>query len=236
LAEGVDAVRDRVGAGGGGKKRSAMIAIINPLHRKLPHMLPIESIATRIITIRGVRVMLDWDLAALYEVETRRLNEQVRRNENRFPADFMFQLTDEEFRGLMSQIATSNDPTAATPRGGRRKLPFAFTEHGALQAASVLNSPRAAEVSIYIVRAFVQLRGLLSANEELATQLKALDKRLSQRLATHDQAITGIIDTLRKLMHDERERSAVAANKRPIGFVHPEDKKPKATKPRATRT
>lgn len=145
-------------------------------------------------------------------------------------------LIHEEFRGLMSQIATSNDAAAPATRGGRRKLPFAFTEHGALQAASVLNSPRAAEVSIYIVRAFVQLRGLLSANEQLAAQLKALDKRLSQRLATHDQAITGIIDTLRKLMHDERERSTFAANKRPIGFVHPEDKTPKAAKPRATKT
>ena len=187
-------------------------------------MLPIESIANRIITIRGQRVMLDSDLAALYEVETRRLNEQVRRNIDRFPADFMFQLTEDEFRALMSQFATSNDAAQKSGRGGRRKLPLVFTEHGALQAASVLNSPRAVEVSLYVVRAFVQLRGLLAANVELALQLKALEKRISQKLATHDQAITGILQTLHNLMQPAEN----TPKKRPIGFVTLEEKKPSA--------
>ena len=166
--------------------------------------------------------MLDSDLAALYEVETRRLNEQVRRNADRFPVDFMFQLDAEEFGVLMSQIATSKEGAQSTGRGGRRKLPLVFTEHGALQVASVLNSPRAVEVSLYVVRAFVQLRGLLAANEQLAQQLDALEKRLSQKLATHDQAITGILNTLRALMQPADD----VPKKRPIGFVVPEDKKP----------
>ena len=104
----------------------------------------VEQIESRMFLIRGQKVMLDHDLAELYGVETKRFNEQVRRNSERFPEDFMFQLTAEEFANLRSQIATSNNP-AATPagRGGRRHLPYAFTEHGAIMAASVLNSPRA---------------------------------------------------------------------------------------------
>lgn len=126
--------------------------------------------------------MLDADLAELYEVETRRLNEQVRRNSERFPDDFMFQLTAEEFANLKSQIvisslrsqiATSNNPAG---RGGRRSLPYAFTEHGAIMAASVLNSPRAVEASVQVVRAFVQLRQMLASNDELARKLVALEK------------------------------------------------------------
>ena len=105
--------------------------------------------------------MLDAYLAELYGVETRRLNEQVRRNIERFPADFMFQLTAEEFANLKSQFATSS-------WGGRRKLPFVFTEHGAIMAASVLNSPLAVEISIHVVRAFVRLRELVAGNKELA--------------------------------------------------------------------
>src|SRR5882672_1574441 len=116
----------------------------------------IEAIASRIATLRGERVLLDADLAALYGVETRRLNEQVRRNRRRFPADFLFRLTREELENLMSQFATSR-------WGGRRKLPYAFTEHGAIQAATILSTRRAVDVSVYIVRAFVQLRGVLTA-------------------------------------------------------------------------
>ncbi|HOB02905.1 ORF6N domain-containing protein [Casimicrobium huifangae] len=182
-------------------------------------MFQIESITSRIITLRGQRVMLDSDLAALYGVETRRLNEQVRRNPDRFPADFMFQVREDEFKALMSQFATSNEGATTLGHGGRRKLPLVFTEHGALQAASVLNSSRAVEVSLYVVRAFVQLRGLLAANEQLAQQLAELDKRLSQKLSTHDQAITGILNTLRALMQPPES----TAKKRPIGFVVPED-------------
>ena len=114
-----------------------------------PVLIPIDVIQNRILLIRGRRVIMDYDLAALYGVTTARLNEQVRRNIERFPADFMFHLGNQEFAALMSQIATSN-----AGRGGRRKLPYAFTEHGAIMAASVLSSPRAVEVSVYVVRAF----------------------------------------------------------------------------------
>ena len=115
----------------------------------------IENIARAILVLRGHRVLLDAELAALYGVTTRRLNEQVRRNRSRFPADFLFELSAEEFANLKSHFATSS-------WGGRRKLPLAFTEHGAIMAATVLNSPRAVEMSIYVVRAFVKLRELLA--------------------------------------------------------------------------
>ena len=133
----------------------------------------------------------------------------------------MFQLREEKFKVLMSQIATSNDGTATSGRGGRRKLPLVFTEHGALQAASVLNSSRALEVSLYVVRAFVQSRGLLAANEQLAQQLVELDKRLSQKLSTHDQAIAGILNTLRALMQPPES----PVKRRPIGFVVPDEER-----------
>lgn len=174
--------------------------------------LAVGAIASRILLLRGQRVMLDTDLAALYGVETRRLNEQVRRKSERFPADFMFQLAEPEWRALRSQIATLKPG-----RGQHRKyLPFAFTEHGALMAATVLNSPRAVEVSVFVVRAFVQLRALLAGHEELARRLDELEAQLARKLATHDQAIAGILDALRQLM------APPPANKRGIGFVIPE--------------
>jgi len=152
--------------------------------------------------------MLDADLATLYGVQTRRLNEQVRRNTERFPEDFVFQLTPAEFAHLKSQFATSS-------WGGRRKLPLAFTEHGAIMAAMVLNSPRATEVSVYVVRAFVQLRDTLIAHKELAQRLDELEARIERKLSSHDQAIAGILDAIRKLMTPPEP-----GKKRPIGFVH----------------
>ena len=187
----------------------------------------------------------DSDLAALYEVPTKRFNEAVKRNANRFPRDFMFQLTPEEWAALRSQFATSNtsstatepdepDQSAQSVRGGRRYLPYAFTEHGVAMAAMILSSERAVEVSVYVVRAFVQLRGLLAANEQLAAQLSALDKRLSQKLDTHDQAITGILNTLRALMQPPPDSTPA---KRPIGFVHLEEKTPMPTpKPKPSQS
>lgn len=154
-------------------------------------LIPIDAIQSRILLIRGQRVMMDYDLAALYGVTTARLNEQVRRNAERFPADFMFQLGKQEFAALMSQIATSN-----AGRGGRRKLPYAFTEHGAIMAASVLSSPRAVEVSLYVVRAFVRLRELLSSNKELAKKLDELERKLS----SHDRTIVQLVNAIRDLM------------------------------------
>ena len=122
----------------------------------------VKDIAQAIVLLRGQRVLLDADMAMLYEVPTKRFNEQVKRNLDRFPDDFMFQLTEEEFSALRSQFATSN-----ARRGGRRYLPYAFTEHGTIMAATILNSSRATEVSVYVVRAFVQLRNLLSANQKV---------------------------------------------------------------------
>lgn len=161
-----------------------------------------QALGGRILEIRGQRVLLDSDLAELYEVDTKRLNEQVKRNADRFPMDFMFQLSPDEFANLKSQFATSS-------WGGRRKLPFAFTEHGAIMAASVLNSKRAVEMSVYVVRAFVQLRDLLSSQKVLAEQVAKLERRISH----HDNSLTEIIDALRSLM----ERPSPA--KRAIGFT-----------------
>jgi len=173
-------------------------------------LVAIEAIASRIVVLRGQRIMLDADLAALYGVTTKRLNEQVRRNLGRFPSDFMFQLTNQEVVILRSQFATLR-----TGHGQHRKyLPLAFTEHGALMAAMVLNSPRATEVSVYVVRAFVELRETFMAHKELAKHLDELESRLERKLATHDQAIAGILDAIRQLMVPPEP-----AKKRRIGFV-----------------
>jgi hypothetical protein len=152
-------------------------------------------------------VLLDADLAALYGVETRRLNEQVRRNRRRFPPDFIFRLTGQELENLMSQFATSR-------WGGRRKLPLAFTEHGAIQAATILNTRRAVEVSVYVVRAFIQLRGVLAANRELARRLDELEARIERKLSTHDRVIAEILDAIRKLMTPPEPKP-----RRRIGFI-----------------
>lgn len=130
----------------------------------------------------------------------------MRRNQDRFPKDFLLELTAEEFANLKSQFATSS-------WGGRRKLPLAFTEHGALMAATVLNSSRATEVSVYVVRAFVQLRDLLAGNKELARRLKDLERRLERRLDDHDQAIAEILAAIRQLM-----APPPGSPKRRIGF------------------
>ncbi len=154
--------------------------------------------------------MLDSDLAALYGVTTKRLNEQVGRNPERFPSDFMFQLTNQEVAILRSQFATLE-----AGQGQHRKyVPYAFTEHGAIMAAMVLNSPRATEVSVYVVRAFVELRDTLVAHKELAKRLDELESRLERKLSTHDQAIAGILDAIRQLMVPPEP-----TKKRRIGFV-----------------
>lgn len=170
---------------------------------------PLPAIDHRILLLRGQKVMLDADLAELYGVETKRLNEQVRRNAERFPDDFMFQLTAEEYASLRSHFATLK-----TGRGQHRKyLPYAFTEHGALMAANVLNSPRAVDASLYVVRAFVRLREILATHKELAKKLDTLEKKL----ATHDQAIVGVLNAIRQLT------APPAAKRRRIGFVIDDD-------------
>ncbi|MBN1916968.1 MAG: ORF6N domain-containing protein [Verrucomicrobia bacterium] len=152
-------------------------------------LVPLERVESRILVIRGQKVIVDSDLAELYEVTTTRLNEQLRRNMDRFPPDFAFQLTQKEFRNLMSQSATSSR------WGGRRKLPYAFTEHGAIMAASVLNSARAVEVSIFVVRAFVRLREVIASHKELARKLEELERKL----ATHDEQILMLLGAIRQL-------------------------------------
>jgi hypothetical protein len=148
--------------------------------------------------------MLDADLAALYGVETRRLNEQLRRNLGRFPEDFAFQLSPGELEGLMSQIATSKPG-----RGGRRKPPYAFTEHGAVMAASVLKSARAVEMSVLVVRVFVRLREVVSGSKELGIKFHELEMRLS----THDREIAALFAAIRNLM------SPPPGARRKIGFL-----------------
>jgi len=148
----------------------------------------IERIEDNILIIRGQKVMLDSDLAVLYSVETRTLNQAVKRNLERFPEDFMFQLSPEEAESLRSQSVTSK-----AGRGGRRYQPYAFTEHGAVMLASVLNSPIAIEASIQVVRAFVRLRSILAAHKELARRLEALEKQTKQNFNVVFKLISQIV-------------------------------------------
>lgn len=167
-----------------------------------------ERLEGQIHIIRGQRVMLDSDLATLYGVPTSRLNEQVNRNRGRFPNDFAFQLTQQEFRDLISHFATSN-----AGRGGRRKLPWVFTEHGVAMLSSVLRSKTALQVNIEIMRAFIRLRRLLATPGELAAQLQ----KLAETVQLHDEQIKVVTDILRKLM-----QPPPPAPKGRIGFQTPE--------------
>jgi len=157
----------------------------------------VDVIVQRIFLVRGQKVLLDWQLAELYGVATRHLNQQVRRNRDRFPADFVLLLTHAEAESLRSQIVISKPIQAG--RGGRRYLPYAFTEHGAIMAATVLNSPRAIEMSLYVVRAFVKLREVMASHKDLAKRLDELEARVVPKLDTHDQAITGLLNAIREL-------------------------------------
>ena len=163
----------------------------------------IANLESAIHLIRGQRVMLDSDLAAIYGVTTKRLNEQLRRNRSRFPSDFAFQLTAEEFTNLKSQIATSSF------HGGRRYRPWVFTEHGALMLASVLNSEIAVQASVRVVRAFVRLREMVAANAQLAVKLEELERRFD----SHDDAIANLFATLKQLLEPPE-----APKRREIGF------------------
>ena len=173
-------------------------------------MEPLERIVSRILLLRGQKVILDADLAELYGVSTGRFNEQVRRNRDRFPSDFMFQLTNQEVERLRSQIAISIGETRRIGRGGRRYLPHAFTEDGAIMAAPILSTPRATEVSVYVVRAFVRLREMVAGNKELSKTLDELERRVSH----HDEAITNIVKAIRELAIPPEPKP-----KRRIGFV-----------------
>jgi len=164
------------------------------------------EIAQRILVLRGQRVMLDADLARLYGVSTSRLNEQVRRNLDRFPADFAFRLTKHELAILMSHFAASS-------WGGRRKPPLVFTEHGAIMAATVLSSARAAEMAIFVVRAFVKLRQVLESNSALARKLAALERSVATLDVRTRRQFEEVYGAIRALM------TPPAAKSRPIGFT-----------------
>ncbi len=178
------------------------------LSKRSEHGIAIEPL---IHIVRGQRVILDSDLAGLYGVSTGRFNEQVKRNLLRFPSDFMFRLTDQEYCSLMSQIAISNNR-----RGGRRKLPYAFTENGAVMAANVLNSPAAVRMSIFVVRAFMRMRDILAGGSNIMKDLAELEKRLSGRLDAHETAIVDIVKRMMTLF--EPPASDPQPPKRPIGF------------------
>jgi ORF6N domain len=192
-----------------------------------PKPLQMEEIAQRIHLIRGHRVILDADLAAFYGETTKRFNQQVRRNLVRFPADFMFQLDAEEAQSLRLQFATLDAAAQGSQEGkpGRGRyskyLPIAFTEHGAIMAATLLNSPRATEVSVHVVRAFVQWRAMLASNRELAQKLHMLERKVSK----HDDSIGELIEAMRQML------APPETPKKPIGFVHPPEvnlRKPKS--------
>ena len=167
----------------------------------------ISTIERRIHQVRGQRVVLDQDLADLYGVTTKRLNEQVKRNRDRFPQDFMFQLTDQEVNVLRSQFATSKES-----RGGRRYLPYAFTEHGTVMAANVLNSPIAIESSILMVRACMRLRAILLEHTDLKRRLQDIEGRLARGFAAHEQELQEI-----RLLIAQLEQP-ITVKKRSIGF------------------
>ena len=166
---------------------------------------PVAEVEERIVEIRGAKVLLDTDLALLYEVPVKRLNQAVRRNRQRFPPDFLFQLSPEEWAHLRSQFVTSK-----IGRGGRRHPPYAFTEHGAVMAATILRSQRAVAMSILVVRAFVRLRKVLVTHEELTRRLAELEQKYDQQFGVVFQAIREIL----KESQPEPER-------RRIGFVRP---------------
>lgn len=203
--------------GGGSEARSGSVPL--PGH-------PLAGIASRILLLCGQRVMLDADLAVLYGVSTKRLNEQVKRNRSRFPDDFVFQLNTEE----LEQLNRSQSATGSQRHRDPRFPPYAFTEHGAIQAANVLSSPHAVEMGVHVVRAFVRLRELLASNRELAQRLDELESRIEKKLSTHDHAIAGILEAIRQLMQPPQ------ATSRPIGFVTPKEGRNKPSSRTTRRT
>lgn len=178
------------------KRKSVALAVI-----------PTERIDRSILVVRGEKVLLDRDLARLYAVDTKTLNRAVKRNLERFPADFMFRLSRKEANAVRDQHGSSN---SGTNHGGRRSLPCAFTEHGAIMAATLLNSPRAVVMSLMIVRAFVRLRKLLATHVELTRRLEALEKR-------YDSQFKCVFDAIRSLMEPADQPDT---QRRKIGFRH----------------
>ena len=203
--------------------------------KKLAPIVSTDSVESRILTIRGQKVILDADLAAIYGVTTKRLNEQVKRNAKRFPPDFLFQLTRDESEAAAhsrSKIAALNGgtnrsqiATGSQKHRDPRFLPYAFTENGAVMAANVLNSPQAVRMSVFVVRAFVRMRDLLTGgSHELIAALQKLEARLAEldaRVGTHDGQLATIIDAIRRLAAPDGPR-----HRRKIGFHQAEIPRP----------
>ena len=166
-------------------------------------IVPVEKIENRILLVRGEKVIIDTDLADFYGVPTKRLNEQVKRNSNRFPDDFMFQLTEDE----KSEVVANCDHLGKLKYS--KSLPYVFTEHGAIMAASVLNTPRAIEVSVFIVRAFIKIREFISGQKELKRKISQIEKQLTE----HDEQIIELVNLIKQLLNPEPP-----PRKRRIGF------------------
>jgi hypothetical protein len=181
-----------------------------------------DRISSRIRTIRGKKVILDFDLAEIYDVPTKALNQAVKRNLTRFPDDFIFQLTKEE----VEMELRSRSQFVTLKRGMNIKYrPYAFTENGAIMAANVLNSPEAVRMSVFVVRAFVQMRDLLGSTKELARQLAALEKKLTDRLDGHEAAIIQVLRRVMDILDPPPPPPEPETPKRRIGFqVGPEEK------------
>jgi hypothetical protein len=173
---------------------------------QMQSVIPDEMLVNKIYLIRGEKVMFDSDLSALYGIETRRLNEQVKRNVDRFPEDFMFQLNEIEFENLKSQIATSS-------WGGRRKLPFAFTEHGVLMLSSVLNSKSAIKVNIQIMRVYTKIRNMLATHQDLLLKFEQFELKFAE----HDDKIILILEYL-KQFEKSKQQETDQRNRSKIGY------------------
>jgi len=187
-----------------------------------------QAIEHMIMTVRGQKVILDADLARIYGVPTKRLNEQVRRNTDRFPPDFAFVLTDQEVTNLRSQFATSScegiqSQFATGSHGGRRYRPYVFTEHGAIMAANVLRSKRAIQMSVFVVRAFIRMRQMLVEQRGLASKLTELEKELTARLDIHEAAINEMLRQIKRLLSPPPEPEPP---KKRIGFLVEEPRVP----------
>jgi hypothetical protein len=169
------------------------------------------DITTPILTVRGHKVILDSDLARIYGLATKAFNRAVKRNAERFPSDFLFQLTREEYESLRCQIGTSK-----SMRGGRRYLPFAFTEHGAIMATTIVNTPHAVQMSVFVVRAFIRMRQMLIEQRGLARKLAELEKELTARLDVHETAINEMFQQIKRLLSPPSEPEEP---KKRIGFL-----------------
>ncbi|MCX6175155.1 MAG: ORF6N domain-containing protein [Ignavibacteriales bacterium] len=180
--------------------------------KRTESLLPVERITSKIFLLRNEKVLIDRDLAELYGVEVKKFNQAVKRNIERFPNDFMFRLTAEEYKILRSQIVTSSLAGQKTGWGGRRYLPLAFTEQGVAMLSSVLNSERAVQVNIAIMRAFVQMRMFLQSSDVLAKKLNELEKETKKKFAKQQEQIKFIFEAIKELMLEK------AKPKRKIGF------------------